>query len=203
MECSFEDFFLHGYYSEMSLVVLGECSLGKTSVCQIACQQIALRKQKDSANPYYLLAGNVDVLRTAGKDGLLAEGVPVLLDDLTPGLPRGTRPLMNLDDVAKFTEVSKKSTISARNCDIIMAAVMPKIITTNATTPHEWHPDLPQTVWDMDVDERKSLSTKVKAVFKRYMFCEVNVPLYNIAAGADAALARRRHASLLVSYMFQ
>lgn len=150
-----------------------------------------------------MFVGTVDVLRLAMKDGLLKTNVPVLFDDLTPGLPRGSRPPMNLDDIAKFSEVLKKSTINARNADISMAEGMPKVVTTNAVTPFAWHPDLLDGILTMSPEARKLVSTKVKAVFKRCIFCNITAPLYQAQDNRVAQATRRASAGSSMDHLFQ
>ena len=201
MSYTVKEFLTKGVYSDTTMVVLGDSSLGKTQMCRTLCQAMALGLQQDMPEPYYIFVGTVDILRNASADGLLRSGVPVLYDDLTPGLVRGTRPPMNLDDIAKFTEVVNKSTINARNGDIDMPAGMPKLITTNAMTPGEWHPALPPNALTMTVEERKLLSPQVKAVFKRCIFLNIDAPLYDTGASTND-VDRRVKAGALMAHVF-
>jgi hypothetical protein len=191
------EFLTQGHYSDTTLVVLGDSSRGKTQMCRTICQTLALALQRDLPEQCYLFVGTVDILRNAGAEGLLRSGVPVLYDDLTPGLPRGSRPPMNLDDIAKFTEVFNKSTINARNGDIDMHPGMPKLCTTNATSPHEWHGDLPEDVLTMSPEARMALSPKIKAVFKRCVFARVVDPLYDVVAGSSDTVRRAAAGALM------
>ena len=99
---------------------------------------LAIRLQHN-VEPYYLLVGTVDSLREGQKDGLLQENIPIVFDDLTPGVARGSRPPMSLDDIKHFTEVESGTSVNARCRDINFAPNMPKIVTTSAMDMHQWH----------------------------------------------------------------
>ena len=191
IEYSLNDYFMQGYWVDTTLVLLGNSSRGKTELLLSMCQRIASKTQKDEYEAYYILAGTVDSLRSAVDDGLIKSNVPVLFDDLTPGLKRGSRPCMSLDDIKKFCEVVLATAINARNKDIEMAANMPRLVNSNATSPHGWHHDLPVNVWTMTSAERKALDASIHATFKRCTFRVVTDPLYD-SSQREAARVRRR-----------
>lgn len=191
-----------GAWCELCLILFGDASKGKTTFAKTICYMLAVRLQKDVAEPFYISVKTVDSLREGQRDGLLVEGVPILYDDLTPGLPRGTRPCMSLDDVKHFTEVENASSVNARNNDINFAANMPKIVTTNATNLHEWHKGLPQDVYSMSNEQRLALTPDVKAVLKRVATCLVSEPLMDLTAKDNAKKRRRLKAQSLMADAF-
>ena len=129
---------------ETSLILMGDASRGKTSFAKCIAHKLATCLQ-NSVEPYYLFVGTVDSLREGQKAGLLLENIPIVFDDLTPGVARGSRPPMSLDDIKHFTEVENGTSVNARCRDINFSPNMPKIITTNARNMNEWHKETVET----------------------------------------------------------
>ena len=161
--------------------------------------------QRDSGSePFYLKVGTADVLRTAMREGLMREGVPILFDEVTPSAGRGSRVMMSIECVKHMTESADTSTLEGRNSDIVFARLMPKIFTSNAVSPHGWCDDLPEDVLtilppviagDGSVLEparpkmsdawRLALPANVAAVFKRCFFLHLTecvIPPHVVAA---------------------
>ena len=101
-----------GMYDKYTLVILGKPGLGKTPCAQALCAHIAKRLQK--YNQYYILVGTVDGLSKAQAQGLQADNVPIVLDDCTPALPRGSRPAMTAEELKHNTNVVTSDTLAAR-----------------------------------------------------------------------------------------
>ena len=116
----------------------------------------------------------VDMLREACKLSLMASGVPVVLDEITPSNKRGSRLSMSLDDVKRLVEVEESTTVDGRSNDIQFFPDQAKIFTTNAATPKAWLRDLPADLEALTNEERKSLDFSVKAVIKRAMFATIS-----------------------------
>ncbi len=122
-----------------TLVMLGASGCGKTPVAEALCARLAFGLQADDVvdEQYFIKTGTIDSLRKC--KSLLREKVPIILDDITPGFRRGSRPNMTLDELKKTTTVSKTDCVEARNNDIIIPKC-PKVWTSNAqdrkTKPH-------------------------------------------------------------------
>jgi len=180
-----------------TLVLGGQSDLGKTALASALVAYLATHDQCNE-HPYYLKVGTVDILREAIKDNLMVEQVPVVLDEVTPGMPRGTRPCMTLDDVKRLTEVEGTTVTDGRCNDIAFKSEQARVFTTNSLTPHGWHPGLPQDVWVMSDATRALLPPNVKAVFKRCLFGLVEQNL--IPVSVRTAHAERKRADKSARY---
>lgn len=78
---------------------------------------------------------------------------------------------------------------------------VPKMVTTNAANPHEWHPDIPEGFWDMSTAEKK-VGNSVMAIFKRTAWCMVGLPLYDNGDQREAKVARRAAGIELMADVF-
>ena len=157
-----------GFYS---LVLLGASGAGKTPLAEALCSRLAIGLQDQDEIPYFIKAGTVDSLRKVKT--VLKQFVPIMFDDITPGLRRGSRPNMTIDELKKTTTVYEADCTEARNNDIIIPANCPRIWTSNAMDPSEWHPDLSsfEAMLALPPAERLSrLSAHAVAVFKRCGF---------------------------------
>jgi len=171
------------------LVLCGQSDLGKTA---LACSLAAYLATHDQGErPYYLKVGTVDILREAVKDGLMCDNVPIVLDEVTPGAARGTRPPTTLHDVKRLCEVEGTTTTDGRNNDIVFKSDQPRIFTTNAMCPFDWHAKLPGDIWVMSAASRALLQPDVKAVFKRCVFAVVASGLIPQAVRVSFAESRR------------
>jgi cytochrome c1 len=103
------------------------------------------------------------------RDGQMREGVPILFDEVTPSVARGSRPAMSFEDVKHMTEVADTSALDGRK-DIVFARLQPKIFTSNANSPHDWFRDLPPDIFAMSDAQRLAQPANVSAVFKRCFF---------------------------------
>jgi hypothetical protein len=199
-----------GLFAERSLVIHGLARCAKTPLARAVCAYLARALQRDSGSePFYLKVGTADVLRTAMREGLMQEGVPILFDEVTPAAGRGSRAMMSIECVKHMTESADTSTLEGRNSDIVFARLMPKIFTSNAKSPHDWCDDLPEDVLTISVpavlapdgsvlvpavpkrsdDWRLALPANVAAVFKRCFFLHLTgcvIPPHVVAAHVQA-----------------
>ena len=127
--------------------------------------------------PYIVITQTVEGLTTAASGGWCQEWVGLLLDELRPGQPRGTRPPMSVDELKKLCSIDIAATIDARNRDIMLSVDQPRIMTANAMNPSQWHPVLPCDLYEMDAASRMWLGPDVKAVGKRISWAFVGVSL--------------------------
>ena len=150
--------------------------MGKTQLALSMAAELAIELQ-NNANAYFIKVGTVDSLREVINRNLMAENVPIVFDEVTVGLMRGTRPSMTLEDVKHLCEIVETTTVDGRNNDISFYKNQPRIFTSNAKSPQLWHRDLPYNVWTDDALSRKTYEPDIKAIFKRVVFAEVPVSL--------------------------
>ena len=91
-------------------------------------------------------------------------------------------------------EVEMSSTWNLHSIDIKINHPQPCLFTSNALTPHTWHPSLPHDVWEMAPRVRQQLPADIKAVFKRVLFGVVRFPL--IAEADRQSFITRRAESI-------
>lgn len=121
---------------------------------------------------YFVTLESLDNLREADHAGLMKRGVPVLMDEISP-----THSKMSLEDIKHVAEVVGSTTVKCRYRDAKFLEEQPRIFTSNAATPHLWHPDLPSGVFESTHEARKVLPTDVRACFKRLCFAEVFISI--------------------------
>ncbi len=123
-------------FGEKSLVIHGAAACCKTPVAKSVVAYIACALQSgDAGEAFYLKVGTADSLRAATRDGLMRPGVPILFDEVTPSVPRGSRCAMSVEDVKHMTEAADSSALDGRNSDIVFAYPQPKVFTSNASEP--------------------------------------------------------------------
>ena len=183
------DWLEKAFCEKYCLVLFGQSDLGKTALASSLCGFLARADQQE--HPYFLKAGTMDILREAVKDGLMLETTPIVLDELTPGAPRGSRACMTLHELKRLCEVEGSSTSDGRGNDITFSAGQARVFTSNAMCPFDWHPKLPADVWVMSDASRALLSADVKAVFKRCVFVVVEGSLIPQALRVSFAATRR------------
>ena len=129
---------------------------------------------------HFILVSTVDGLRDATNEKLMNRYVPIMLDEVRPGAPRGSRPPMKLEDLKHITTVKEKTAVDARMKDVVFDKEMPRVFTTNSPTPNDWHKGLPVDIFSMSAEDRLKLDADAIAVFKRTAFATVSgcvVPL--------------------------
>ena len=158
-----------------TLVMLGSSGVGKTPLAEALCSKLALGLQTAEVDDHYFIkAGTIDSLRKC--KSLLRENVPIVFDDVTPGLRRGSRPPMTIDELKKTTTVYAADCTDARNNDIIIPTNCPRIWTSNAMSPDEWFPDLISfhDLEKLTPSQRLStVSPHVMAIYKRCVFLTI------------------------------
>ena len=160
-------------YRKLALVMLGDAGLGKTPAAKSLLSVCARAEMAE--DPFVLIASTVDVLRRASD--CTGPGVPVLLDDWSPGKPRGNRRPSTLEDIKHVLSVEVPLTVDARNDDLVFYERQARICTANARYISEWHEELP-TMWASDTAmERRKYHPDIKAIFKRVCFCLAQQPL--------------------------
>jgi hypothetical protein len=189
-----------GLFGERSLVIHGLAQCAKTPLARAICARLAGALQAGGgSSPFYLKVGTADSLRTAMRDGQMREGVPILFDEVTPSVARGSRPAMSFEDVKHMTECADTSALDGRNSDIIFARLMPKIFTSNAKSPHEWFHDLPVDIFTMTDSQRLALPANVAAVFKRCFFLHLTACVIPQAVREAHQLASQGALSALIA----
>jgi hypothetical protein len=192
---SLRDWVMGGLFGEKSLVIHGAAACCKTPVAKSVVAYIACALQSaDSGEAFYLKVGTADSLRAATRDGLMRPGVPILFDEVTPSVARGSRCAMSAEDVKHMTEAADSSALDGRNSDIVFAYPQPKVFTSNASEPWEWFSELPRGVWGFSDAQRLGMSANVLALFKRVYFMHVTAPL--LSPAAIAAFQAQARASL-------
>jgi len=168
-----------GYYREYSLVINGESDCGKTQVALSIAAWIAQKQQeKMNYQPYFIKVGTVDSLRDCVSQGLMRANVPIVLDEVKLGAPRGgSQGTATLEDGKRLLESASSSNVGARHHDVPLHEDQPKIFTSNAMSPNGWHRDLPIDVFEQTPQQRLQYCADVKAIFKRAVFANVRSSL--------------------------
>jgi hypothetical protein len=188
-----------GLFAERSLVIHGLAQCAKTPLARALCAYLAGALQMDSGSPpFYLKVGTADSLRIAMKDGQMREGVPILFDEVTPSVARGSRPAMSFEDIKHITESEDTSALDSRMTDIVFQRLQPKILTSNAKSPHEWFRELPVDIFTMTDAQRLALPANVAAVFKRCFFLHLTACVIPQAVRDAHQLASRDALSALI-----
>jgi hypothetical protein len=172
------DWIESGRYRTRTLVITGDSDKGKTQVAKSLLSHLADEKLSGRVpRPYIVSTQTVEGLTAAASGGWCQQWVGLLLDELRPGQPRGTRPAMSVDELKKLCSIDIAATIDARHRDIMLSVDQPRIMTANAMNPSEWHPVLPGDLYEMDAVARSRLGPDAKAVGKRISWAFVAVSL--------------------------
>ena len=105
------------------------------------------------------------------------------MDEFNPNMARGSMQAHPVDEIKVITDVAEGGTIygkgsNGRNTGALhFEKGMPRIITCNASCPHDFHKLIPSDIWDMTDAERCALSNDTKAILKRCAFFFATVPL--------------------------
>ena len=135
--------------------------------------------------------GTVEALREAATTGLLKSFVPILFDDMTVEAVSGVsgRVGLPLDSLKLLFEVQQSSTLQARYKDLCFQPNTPRLFTSNAANPSEFHKGLPPDPWGMSPVARRGLCSNVKAAFKRCCFALVT----HLLVPEDVRAAHHKH----------
>ena len=167
-KCPIMDWLSGTYHKDRVLLLSGDSDVGKSCLARSMLARLAEEfHTADSSRPYFIEHLTVDALSSSSNGGWCQPGKPILLDEIRPRLPRGSRPPMSVDELKKLLIVSEATTLDARNKDIQLSVDQPRIITSNAMSPHDWYPVFPPGLLTMSDAERKALDPDAKAVGKR------------------------------------
>ncbi len=173
---SVDQWLSEGHFKRLSLVLLGSAGTGKTPAGESLCSIMAEFFQDDAfQKPFFLKISTVDSLRKV--QHLLRPGVPLLLDDITPSVPRGSRPPMSIDEVKHLMNVVSAEACDGRSNDIVLSVDMPRVVTSNASSPRQWCLGLPDVEHLSPADRLRVCSGSALAIFKRVLFVPVITPL--------------------------
>jgi hypothetical protein len=171
---SLHDFLVSGLMVKYSIILMGPPGLGKTPVAQLMAALIArgLQEKANLDESFYVQSGTIEGL--AKIVSCLGENVPILFDDVTPSVKRGSRPALPADALKHIFNVQSAETIDARYSDIAIPHC-PRLITSNAMTPHEWFAEIPHNLEKMSPATRlQSCSGDGLAILKRCAFVPIS-----------------------------
>jgi len=139
------DWLFAGYYIKFGLVLYGHSGRGKSaaglSLCAAASR--ACQSSTDIEENYIIKAGTLDSLRSCCSAGLMQKGTAILMDDITPAKPRGTRPSMSIEEVKHMVMVDDiAQSADGRSSDIQYADQQSRVFASNAMTIQAWCPFL-------------------------------------------------------------
>ena len=187
-------------YMRYSLVMHGASDTGKSLLAETLVSLVARAEQEDSTEPYYIRSCSVDSLNKAGH--LFEEGVPLLLDEWVPTARQGTLGKCGIDALKNLLSVQAPQGAPARFYNVQFMRRQPRVITAQSTTAAEWHPSLPAELQALTVQQRRELPADTLAIYKRTIFCRVQVPLVSLERrnafwGAQTERSSKRMRSVL------
>jgi hypothetical protein len=147
--------------------------LGKTPLCEALAARFAMAYQE--SNEYFVTTGTPDSLRRVAEEGLLVQGVPVVLDEVDPGDAKQHRARLSGNFLKQLTGVKAGGVIGARYQDIALAPRSPRMITSNAVSAQQW------------LDGVAGSEADILAIRKRLVIFTVRLPLVPAATSATEA----------------
>jgi hypothetical protein len=163
-------------HANFALVLMGPPRMGKTPFAKSVAMAIAAIYQAGNADePYAVVVNTVEALPRG--DGRLRRGTPIVFDDMRPSGTRGNRPPHTLDDMKVLGDIGTGGDMAARYSDIHFQPMMPRIFTSNDSTPRAFFNTFPPNLQAMSPAEVVALDNNTKALLKRYAFCEVGASL--------------------------
>lgn len=159
-----------GHFMTHSLLILGPAQYGKTPLCRALASVIAHALQTETQRPFFLQTGTTDSLRTVSL--ALTESVPLVLDDFTAA----SVARLTIDGLKHLLTCTGREMLEARFDDVALPEG-PRIISSNATSPNEWLPLLPATLWTMTPEARIGMDPNALAVLKRMVVCRLSCPV--------------------------
>ena len=161
-------------YRLRTLIIHGDSDVGKTQIALTIAAGIALDiKPSNVPRAYFVLVQTVEGLSAAANGGWLLPNIPILLDEVKPSAPRGTRPSMSAEELKKLTTVTTGVTLDARYRDLRICENQPRIVTANAMDPNEWHEIFPSDLFNTSEASRFVMDADAKAVGKRTAWAHV------------------------------
>jgi hypothetical protein len=159
-----------GLHFRAAALFIGAPGLGKTPLCEALATRFAMAYQE--SNEYFVTTGTPDSLRRVAEEGLLVQGVPVVLDEIDPGDSKQHRSRMSGNFLKQLTGVKSGGVIGARYQDISLAPRSPRMITSNAVSAQQW------------LDGVAGSEADLLAIRKRLVIFTVKRPLVPAAASA-------------------
>ena len=135
----------------------------------------------------------------------MVSGVPIIFDEFSPNLPRGHNPAHTHDELKIMFDPSVGNTISGKGQNgsstgaITLAPRMPRIITSNASNPHEFLKCLPVDLFSPSFSSTVWMSEHARALLKRLCFAHVRSSLLS----ADAIAEHERREQMVLSERFE
>ena len=160
-------------HTKYALVLYGAPKLAKTPFAKAVALCLArMHQAKTQAEPYAIVVNTADSLPRGG-DARMKSGVAVVFDDLRPGESRLNRPPHSVEDMKVLGDVASGGDMSARYSDIHFAPMMPRLFTSNASSPCEFYCAFPLGLDTMTNAEVLDMNPHALALVKRFAFCKV------------------------------
>ena len=160
-------------HTKYALVLYGAPKLAKTPFAKAVASCLArLHQRKSQAEPYAIVVNTADSLPRGG-DARMKSGVVVVFDDLRPGEARLNRPPHTVEDMKVLGDVADGGDMSARYSDIHFEPMMPRLFTSNASSPYEFYSAFPYDLDVMTNAEVLAMNPHALALVKRFAFCKV------------------------------
>ena len=160
-------------HTKYALVIYGAPKLAKTPFAKSVATCLArLHQRKSLAEPYVIVVNTADSLPRGG-DARMKSGVVLVFDDLRPGEARLNRPAHSVEDMKVLGDIADGGDMSARYSDIHFEPMMPRLFTSNASSPREFFDAFPYDLDVMSNAEVLSMNPHALALVKRYAFCKV------------------------------
>ena len=178
---------------DFALVILGPPRVGKTPLAKSLLAAISMIHQEPGIGPFGLVVSTVEAMPRS-PDCRVRAGVPVLFDDMRPGVQRLSRPAHTLEDMKTLGEVRDGGQMAARYSDIHFEPNMSRVFTSNDSTPHAFFGSFPVGLEAMSDADVMRLDDHTLALVKRFAFLRLDTPVVPAAARAAFDTARRGHA---------
>ena len=135
----------------------------------------------------------------------MVSGVPIIFDEFSPNIPRGHNPAHTHDELKIMFDPAVGNTISGKGQNgnstgaITFAPRMPRLITSNASNPHEFLKCLPADLLSPSyVFHYSHMSEHARALLKRLCFAKVSSSLLS----GEAISEHNRKKDAVVSARF-
>ena len=176
-----------------TLVLCGDSGLGKTPLAMAMCAELAGKMRKVCPwEPYFVKVGTVEAPKEAFAASMIKMHVPIMFDDLTlEQTGAGVKGSFPVEALKLIMEAKDGSSMKARFADFVFPANSPRIFTSNALNPNDFHSALPVDPWNMTQAARIALAPNVKATFKRACFAVVTHPMVSYEVSESHAKSRR------------
>ena len=104
----------------------------------------------------------------------LKTGIPIILDEFMPMLPRGRNPPHTIDEMRILTDVEQGGSIHGKGSNSRTTGGSSR---ATRPPPHEFMNIIPRDIYTMTNEERKNLSNNTLAILKRCAFFDVQQSL--------------------------